>query len=364
MSLILTAEQGDLRDVVRRLLDEHAPRQRLRDFVDCAEGVGGRDGLWSLLCRAELTGIGLPVEFGGTGSGRTELGLVLQELGRGLVPSPYLASVALAGGALALLGDRSAAEEVLPGIAAGETLAAFAAVPPGATGAPVRGPDGITGSVAAVVDGMLADVLLVEAVGPQGDTEYHLVDADAPGLTRTPLVAVDPTRPVARLTFESAPSRRIDPADPGRARERIAAHAAFVLAAEQLGGLLHCVETAVEYAAIRVQFGRVIGSFQAVKHRLADMFTAGELATSLVREAARAADEEPEGFTDAAHAAYAFCSRRYVEVARDTIQLHGGIGFTWEHDAHLYYKRAHVTRNMLGGPTVHEELVGERLLST
>ncbi|TDC57954.1 hypothetical protein E1281_03095 [Actinomadura sp. KC345] len=209
---------------------------------------------------------------------------------------------------------------------------------------------------------MLADIMLVEAVNREGAAEYHLVEADAPGLGRTPLVAVDPTRPVARLTFDSVPSRRIDPPDPGRAQGRIAAHAAFVLAAEQLGGLLHCVESTLEYAAIRVQFGRVIGSFQAVKHRLADMFTAGELATSLVREAARAADEDPEAFADAAHAAHAFCSRRFVEAARDAIQLHGGIGFTWEHDAHLYYKRAHVTRNLLGGPTVHERLVGERLL--
>lgn len=363
MPLIDTADQRDLRTVVQDLLDNRAPQSRLRAFVDGQDGIGGRDELWSWLRRTELTGTGLPAERGGSGAGHAELGILMEEMGRRIVPSPFLASVALAGGTLAQLGDDSGAEDLLSGIASGSVLAAFApASVPGTVGRTVYDGHGLTGSAPVVVDGALAEVFLVEAVDTQGRIGYHIVEAGAPGLTHTPLVSVDPTRAVARVDLDATPSRPLHAPDSAAARDRVEAHAAFVLAAEQLGGLLHCLEATVEYATVRIQFGRTIGSYQAVKHRLADMYTTGELALSLVREAGRAADEETAVFPVAAHAAHAFVTRAFVDLARESIQLHGGIGFTWEHDLHLHYKRAHASRNLLGGPARHEERVAELLL--
>ncbi|MFJ9173799.1 acyl-CoA dehydrogenase family protein [Streptomyces sp. NPDC102360] len=361
MGLTLTDEQSDLRASIRKLLVDYSPAERVRAFVDGTSDVGGRDELWAWLSkRVDLTGIGLPEKYGGTGSGLTELAVVLMEMGRALAPSPYLASTALAGGALVVIDDGTACAELLPGIASGEILAAFA---PAGTGsaAPVAGAAGISGTAPLVIDGVLADHIVVEAVGADGRPEYHVVDGTAPGLVRTELTSADPTRAVARLVFTEVPSRRLVASDPSTVHSRVGDHAAFVLAAEELGGLLRCIEMTIEYAKLRVQFGRQIGSFQAIKHQLADLYVTGELATSLVLDACRAADSEPDAFPVAARAALAYCGSAYVQVARDTIQLHGGIGYTWEHDAHLYFKRAHASRVLLGDPEHHEAVLADLL---
>ncbi|MEV0083997.1 acyl-CoA dehydrogenase family protein [Saccharopolyspora sp. NPDC050642] len=365
MALILTAEQQELQATTRKLLADHSPGSRVRAFVDDSpDGVGGRDELWHQLSeKTGLTGLGLPEECGGTGSGNTELAVVLEEFGRALTPSPFFASVAWAGQALLVLDDEAANRELLPGIAAGTVLASFAplSTDPAAASHPHAGRDGLTGTAPLVVDGLLADQIVVEALGGDGRTEYHLVDGAAAGLRRTALISTDRTRAIARLDFDRVASRRLACRDGDAARAAITDRAALALAAEQLGGLLRCIEMTVEYAKMRVQFGRLIGSFQAVKHRLADLHTAGELAVSLVRDACRAADEEPDAFPVAARAALAHCSRAYATIAREAIQLHGGIGFTWEHDAHLFYKRAHSSRQLLGGPEQHEAVVADRL---
>ncbi|MFJ8996186.1 acyl-CoA dehydrogenase family protein [Streptomyces sp. NPDC102279] len=364
MGLTLTDEQLDLRASIRKLLADYSPAERVRAFVDGAADVGGRDELWTWLSkRVDLTGIGLPDKYGGTGSGLTELAVVLMETGRALTPSPYLASTALAGGALVVIDDETACAELLPGIASGGILAAFAPASMGSAepAAPVAGADGLSGTAPFVIDGALADHIVVEVAGAAGRPEYHVVDGTAPGLVRTELISADPTRAVARLEFTAVPSRRLVASDPTTVHSRVNDHAAFVLAAESLGGLLRCIEMTIEYAKLRVQFGRQIGSFQAVKHQLADLYTTGELATSLVLDACRAADNEPDAFPVAARAALAYCGTAYTQVARDTIQLHGGIGYTWEHDAHLYFKRANASRVLLGDPEHHEAVLADLL---
>jgi len=365
MALVLNDEQEQLRTTVRKLLADQAPMSRVRESL----GLGHHTETYQQLARLGLTGLAIPERYEGAGAGQTEVALVLEELGRALTPLPYLASTALAAGALLCLDDEAARAELLPGIATGQATATLvldagtgtgaatglSAVPAGAGDASL-----LTGTTGPVLDAVTADSVIVLAESAAGP-EFHLVGGDTPGLTRTPLVSADPTRLFGRLRFDRVPARRLACADPVSARARIGDRAALAIAAEQLGGLRRCLEMTLAYAGTRVQFGRVIGSFQAVKHRCADLYTAAELAAALVGEAMRTADEDPAAFRTAAPAAKAYCGRAYADTARETIQLHGGIAYTWEHDAHFYYKRAHSTRTLFGDPRYHEALLADRL---
>ena len=268
----------------------------------------------------------------------------MAELGALLVPSPLLA-VTLATGALLKLGDRSAQASLLPGIASGELIATLAMASPGAVHA---SGDALTGEVAPVLNAAQAQVLLVPAVS-DGRTVLFAVDPDVAGLDVRALTGIDPSRSAGRVKLDGSPGRPLT-GDAVAALDFAASLANLALASEQLGGMGACLAMTAGYAKIRVAFGQPIGAFQGVKHRLANVRTAWELAHAALRDAARAGDEREQEFPAAAAVARVMVSAQYLEAATAAVQLHGGIGFTWEHDAHLYYKSAVSQHALLGGP--------------
>ncbi|MGK5555505.1 acyl-CoA dehydrogenase family protein [Actinomadura kijaniata] len=360
MRLIPTEEQRDLAAAVRAFLADHAPMAEVRRVAESDAAYDAR--LWERLSgELGLAGLIVPEEYGGSGAGHADLAAALEELGAALTPSPLLATV-LATGALLASGDGAAAKDLLPGIASGATVATFTAPAPGDPCARLRG-GALHGTAPRVLNGADAGLVVVAAATGEGDAPLGLfaVEGDAAGLTRTPLDVLDLTRPQARLDFDGVPARRIGPEDAGEAVARALDLAAVALAAEQLGGMRRCLDAIVEYAKLRVQFGRYVGSFQGVKHRLADMHCVLEQAEAVARHAAWAADEAPGELPVAAAFAQSYLGRAYFRVARDHLLLHGGIGFTWEHDAHLYYKRAKGDELLLGAPRHHRARLAERL---
>jgi alkylation response protein AidB-like acyl-CoA dehydrogenase len=361
MRLILTDEQRELAGSVRGFLAGTSPMARVREI---AESDAPYDRVvWERMAgELGLTGLAIPETYGGSGYGQAELAVVMEELGAALTPSPFFASAVLAAGALLRLGDERAAKELLPGIASGQTIATLA-LPDATTVRATPSGDGHTldGAAARVLHAMEAGLILVPAALDGGALGVFQVAPDAPGLTRTPLTTLDLTTPQARLELAGTPARLIGPADAGEALAHVLDLASVALAAEQLGGLRRCLDTIVEYAKLRVQFGRYIGSFQGVKHRLADMHCTLEQAESIVRYAAWTADEAPAELPVAAALAQSSLGPAYFQVAKDHLLLHGGIGFTWEHDAHLYYKRAKSAELLLGPPRLHRRLLAARL---
>jgi alkylation response protein AidB-like acyl-CoA dehydrogenase len=349
MALVLSEEQQALRDSVRRFVAERTPLAAVREVI--ASGDAYAPGVWKqLTAQLGLAGLAIPEEYGGTGSGQTEMSVALYELGAGLVPAPLLASAVLAAGTLLHLDDEAARRELLPGIAGGELIGTLAAgrdgEPPAASGA--GGELRLTGETSPVINGMQADVILVPA--RHGDElVISLVDAQAEGLTRTPLTTLDHTRALARLRFDATPARRLA-GDAAHALDAVTDLANLALAAEQCGAMAACLAMTAGYARQRVAFGQPIGAFQGVKHKLADIHTAWELAYAALREATRCADEDPDELPAAAAVARALVSPAYFRAAADTVRLHGGIGYTWEHDAHLYYKNALSGKVLLGDP--------------
>jgi alkylation response protein AidB-like acyl-CoA dehydrogenase len=353
MSLTLTAEEQSLRDSVRRFVAERTPLPAVRELIDTGEPYD--QAVWKQLSgQLGLASLIIPEQYGGAAAGYSALSVALTELGRGLVPSPLLASAVLAAGALLRLDDETARQDLLPGIAGGDLVATLAAAggPRGAGEHVTASGSGadltLTGEIEPVLNGAQANILLVPAAGAETVSVY-LVEASASGLSREPLVTVDHTRSLARIRFDQTPARRLA----GDAHAALAAAADLAnlgLSAEQSGAMAACLAMTSEYARLRVAFGQPIGAFQAVKHRLADMETAWELSYAAVREAARAADEEPDAFSAAASVARVLTSDPYFTAAADTIQLHGGIGYTWEHDAHLFYKNALSGKVLLGAP--------------
>jgi alkylation response protein AidB-like acyl-CoA dehydrogenase len=367
-NLVLSEEQEELRDSLRRFLADRSPMSRVRQMIETPEGYDR--ALWDRMAAdLSLQGMAVPDTCGGAGFGQVEMSIVMEELGRALLPSPFLASAVLATNALLALDDADAVRELLPSIAAGHTIATLAVAEEGggwdaskiATTAVLDG-DGwrLQGTKTSVVDGFAADLVVVVAHAG-GELGFFIIDGDAPGLSRTRLAGLDLTRQLASLEFSGAPARRLVCEDATGALNQVLDVASVALAAEQLGGLQRCLEMSVDYAKARAQFGRSIGSFQAVKHLCADMHVAMELARSAVRYTAWAADAAPDELPVAAGLARAYCSEAFFKVAADTIQVHGGIGFTWEHDAHLYYRRAKSSELLLGGPVQVRERLAERL---
>jgi alkylation response protein AidB-like acyl-CoA dehydrogenase len=342
MALILNEDEEQFRDSVRRFVTERSPLPKLRELMSSGQPFDA--DTWKQLSGLGLPGLIIAAEHGGAEAGYGVLAVALTELGGGLVASPLLAGT-LAAGTLLRLGDQEASARLLPGIASGELIATLAA---GGTGT-VRAEGGtLTGAITPVLNAGQAGVLLVPAV--DGDaTALFEVAAPAPGLEITPLPALDHSRSLARVRLNGVPARRLD-GDAAAALGFAADLANLAIAAEQLGGMAACLAMTAEYAKIRLAFGRPIGSFQGVKHRLAELRTSWELAHAALRDAARAADERPAEFPRAASVARIAVSASYVDAALATVQLHGGIGFTWEHDAHLYHKNAVSQHALFGGP--------------
>jgi alkylation response protein AidB-like acyl-CoA dehydrogenase len=299
-----------------------------------------------------------------------ELIVVLEEMGRALLCAPYFSTVGLAANTLLASGDDSAKKEYLPGIASGDTIATVAFTEDsgrwdevGITLQATKSGDGwkLDGHKMFVIDGHTAQLILV-AARTGSDVSLFAVDGSAAGLTRTPLSTMDQTRKQARLEFSGVPARLVGAEGQGwPVLVKALDLAAVALAAEQVGGAQKVLEMSVEYAKVRVQFGRPIGSFQAIKHKCADMLLEVESAKSAAYYAGWAAAEDNDELPVVASLAKAYCSDAYFHAAAENIQIHGGIGFTWEHPAHLYFKRAKSSELMLGDPTYHREQLAQRI---
>ena len=350
MTLILTDEELALADSVRKFAADRSPLTSLRQLI--ASGEPYDTGVWKqMTAQLGLAGLTVPESYGGVGAGYSALSVALTELGAGLVASPLLACV-LAAEVLLQLDDDAAKVELLPRIAGGELIATLAVASSAGGRVTAAGAgDGVTltGSVSPVLNGAEADVLLVPADSGDGGTVIYLVDGGADGLSRTRLTAVDHSRSLARVALAGTPGRALT-GDAAAALSAAADLANLALAAESAGAMKACLDMTSAYARIRVAFGQPIGAFQAVKHRLADMEKSWELGNAALRDAARAGDEKPDRFSVAASVARVLLAGAYADAAVDTVQLHGGIGFTWEHDAHLYYKNGLSNKVLLGGP--------------
>ncbi|MDT4937253.1 MAG: hypothetical protein QOG80_924 [Pseudonocardiales bacterium] len=349
MSIVPGADAEDLREHLRKFLETQAGRDRLRAELDSDAGYDGT--LWRRSVRElGLTGLLVPEANGGSAVELLTLGVVFEELGRALVCAPFLSTIGLATTALLRAVPSDTAAPLLSAIMAGRVATlAWSGPQPSGTNLAWDGTT-VTGAAPVVVDGADADELLVAARSRTGTVDLLQVPAGAPGVVRTALVTLDTTRRLGRVAFESAPATVLA-SDVGGPLDGAVAVASLLLGAEQVGAARRTLEMAVETARTRVQFGRPIGSFQAVKHRCADMLVDVELSRSLVYGALHAVDEDPAAATLEAALVRGFVSDACLSVAAANIQVHGGTGFTWEHDAHLYLKRAKASQSLFGSPT-------------
>jgi alkylation response protein AidB-like acyl-CoA dehydrogenase len=331
MELADTPEQAALRDAVRAFARRQATPEQVRATM--AGPVGYDPQTWERLARElGLTALAVPERYGGTGAGPAEVAVAVEELGRLLLPSPFL-STAVAGLVLSAAAGgpfAPAAELYLPRLADGSLIGALA------LDADIRVTGNRIGGVARhVVDGPLAGLLLVRA----GDRLLAVAAADT---AVEPLETLDQTRRQAVVRFDGAPAVAAGPAELAAQIQRV------LLAAECVATAEHCLTVTVEYLKMRRQFGRPVGSFQALQHRCADLAVALASARATARAAVWTAAADPAGLAVLAPLAALHCSRTFLQVAGEMIQLHGGIGFTWEHEAHLYFKRAKATQLLLG----------------
>jgi alkylation response protein AidB-like acyl-CoA dehydrogenase len=347
-----TEEQSALRDSVASLLRRSGDSSAVRAAME-SDGRIDR-ALWSTLCeQIGVAALSIPEEFDGVGASLTETHVVLEELGRTLSPVPMLGSAVLATQALLLSGDTDICATVLPALAGGEKTAALCwANAVGWDRPGVQATGGIlSGTAHYVLDGETADVLVVLARSG-GLVNLHVVDATAAGITRSARPTMDPTRPLTSITFDDVDATAIP--TPADLVDRLRAIAYVALSAEQVGASRAALDLTVEYTKSRKQFGRFLGSFQALKHRMADMYAFTETAHSISYAAVDAVVSGSGEALDVATAARVYCSDAFSYIASETIQLHGGIGITWEHDAHLYFKRAHGSGQLFGQP--HQSL--------
>jgi alkylation response protein AidB-like acyl-CoA dehydrogenase len=361
-------EQEEFRASVRRFVAERWPVAEVRRLA--ASERGYEPALWEQLAALGLPGLAVPEAHGGQGFSLLELSIALDELGRELAGGPFFATACLAARALANVATPAEQGELLPGLASGATIATLAALDapglprPDALACTVR--EGcLHGVKRFVIDGQNARLLLVAAreAGSRGEEgiALHAVDAAAPGVRIEPAPGLDLTRKLAHVQLDGAPARRLGEggsAWPGLSRTL--AEATIGLASEQIGAASRCLERAVAHVRERFQFGRPIGSFQAVKHRAADALTQLELARSAAWWAAWVASRPGEDLGEASAIAHGTACEAFEKAAYACIHLHGGMGFTWEHDAHLYYRRARADRVLFGEPAAHHlRLAGE-----
>ena len=358
----VSEEQRALRSAVADVMARHSSEAQVRTLMATDTGLDPK--VWHELAAMGLTGLLIGEEHSGAGAGPVEMGIAMEEMGRTLLVSPFLSTAVLVPSLVAEAGDAAECAAVLPRIAAGELIASVAfaeddsaRLPPTiATSAGAIGDAWhLTGYKHFVLDGQSAELFYVLAATDAGPAVFA-VDAGATGLDMTPLTTVDLTRKQCRLQFVDTPARLIGRLGTGvevftAALDR----AALALVSEQAGGARRAVDMATEYAKTRYQFGRAIGSFQAVKHMCADMLLEAESALSAARFVAGSFAARPPSRVADLALAQAYCSDAFVFVAATNIQVHGGIGFTWEHPAHLYLRRARSDAQLLGSPSWHRE---------
>ncbi|MGO9061393.1 MAG: acyl-CoA dehydrogenase family protein [Candidatus Binataceae bacterium] len=368
-----TDEQEQFRSAIRRFLNDRSPTTQVRRLMATAEGYD--PAVWRQLSEdLALPGIHIPEQYGGAGFGMVELCIVTEELGRALLCAPYFSTAVLAANAILNSGTEAQKSALLPDIAKGARLATLAVTelngnwdPMGIEVVATPDADGylLDGVKSYVVDGHVADLLIVAARAPKtvGDEglAFFTLDANADGVERRLLESMDPTRKIARIDFHGAHANLLGNFDDGaKPILRTLDQAAIALANEMVGGAQTLLDSAVNYAKLRVQFGRTIGSFQAIKHKLADMLLDVELAKSAAYYAAQAAAVNNPEWPALASLAKAATSETYLSTAAQCIQIHGGVGFTWDNDTHLWFKRAKSSEVFLGQPSYHRELLMQR----
>jgi alkylation response protein AidB-like acyl-CoA dehydrogenase len=358
MNFDFSQEQQQLRETVRRFLSQNCPTKAVRTVL---EGHAKYDAaLWKGLAELGLLGVAIPSEYGGTGAGELELCVVAEELGRALAPVPYASCIYFSAELLRRHGDEAQKQRWLPKIAAGEAIGTLAFAEgvgdPTLSGIRCAVSGGkLRGRKSPVADGEIANFAIVAARRTDGGIGLFIVDLAGPGVSRAALDSVDPTRNLAELTFEDAPAEPLGPGADGYALLTSALdRAAALVAFEQVGGADRALEMARDYALDRMAFGRPIGSFQAIKHMLADIYVANTLARSNAYWGAWALGSGSAELAEAAASARVSATEAYRLAAKNSMQAHGGIGFTWEYDCHLHYKRAQFLALAYGSPRYWE----------
>jgi alkylation response protein AidB-like acyl-CoA dehydrogenase len=368
----LNEDQETLAKYARDFLTKECPTTFVRKMLDDETALD--TAFYKKMAELGWMGIAIPEQFGGQGMSYVDLAVLLEEMGRALVPGPFFASVCMAAPVVLEAGSDAQKKEILTGIASGERNATLAYTESARADASsielsAREGDGaytLNGTKRFVLDAQIADTLIVaartsESGDPTQGVTLFVVDAKAPGITVTQLNAMDMTRRLCDVSFDgvkvTAAAILGSQENGWRPLERALLKATGMLCAESVGGAQKVLDMSVEYAKERIQFGRPIGSFQAVKHKCAEMLVDVELGRSAMYYAAWAASEDDAELPLAASMAKAFCGDAFTRVASTGIHVHGGIGFTWEHDMHLYFKRAKANEVFLGDPTHHRDLV-------
>ncbi len=355
MNFDFSEEQQMLRDQAKKFLSDRAPPSVVRAVLE-DDSKSYDEELWRGMAELGWVGTTIPEEYGGAGLSREDLCVIAEELGRSLAPTPFSSSVYLATDALLLAGGEAQKSAYLPALASGERIGCLAVGEgvgaPTAASVKTRCDDGaLSGVKRPVADGDVADFAVVLArSGGAGELSLYLVDLAGEGVTRDPLDTVDPSRSHAQLTFDAAPAELLGETGEGWSNvQTVFDHAAIFMAFEQVGGAQASLDMANDYAKNRFAFGRAIGSFQAIKHKLADMYVAVELARANAYYGAWALASGAPDLPTAAAAARVAASEAFNVASRENIQTHGGMGFTWEFDCHMYYRRAKLLSLALGG---------------
>ncbi len=364
MNFDFSDDQKLLRQTAREFLTEHAPLSLCRAVLESDASYS--DALWKGVAELGWLGTSIPEEYGGAGFGRLELAVLAEELGRALAPLPFASSICLAAEAIVLAGSQAQKERYLPKLASGEWIGTFAhAEQPGETGlhsiATTFANGTLTGAKVPVPDGDVAQCAVVTAKSGK-DVALVLVDLTANGVERTRVRSIDPSRSLASIRFDGAPAQFLGDAPAGAAAlQTLLDRAAVLFAFEQLGGATRAFEVTRDYCLGRYAFGRPIGSFQAIKHRLADLYVEIELARSSAYYGAWALSTDAKELGIAACGARASATDAFDLASREMIQLHGGVGYTWEFDCHLFYRRAKFLGALLGSANRWREQLIQRL---
>ena len=368
MRFSFSAEQDEFRSGLRRALEARSPAKEVRRLMATEQGFD-REGWKKLNQELGLTAVHIPEAYGGSGFGYGELGIVLEEMGRSLLCAPFFSTAVLATTAILNAGTEAQKKALLPQIASGDLTATLAfseesGLSDAASVALAATPSGATwrleGTKSFVLDGHTADLIVVLArrPGSTGDDglSFFTVDGKAAGLTRTPLKTMDETRKLARLTFIRTEATLLGgEGDAAAPFAKTMQQAIVCLANEMVGGAERLREDALAYVKMRMQFGRALASFQTMKHKAADMLVDVEMAKSAAYYAAAALDEGDEELPMLASLAKASAAEAYLQTAIHAVQMHGGIGFTWDNDTHLWFKRAKSSEILFGDANEHRE---------
>jgi hypothetical protein len=369
MNFDFSNEQKQLRDEARKFLTEKCPPKAVRAVLD-GKAPYDRE-LWQGLAEMGFLGVAIPESYGGAGAGHLELCVIAEEMGRALAPVPFSSTVYLAAEALLIAGSEAQKQKWLPKIAKGEAIGTLALFEGKGNPSPqaiklAASGNALTGVKVPVADGAIADFAIVVAGtgsgGRESDISLYLVELKGDGIETKALSNIDPTRGQAEITFRNAKAEPL-----GRTGEgwsilaQVLDRAAVLMAFEQVGGADRALEMGRDYALDRIAFGRPIGSFQAVKHMLADMYVSATLARSNCYYGAWALSTNSSELPEAAAGARISATQAFQHCAKNNIQVHGGMGFTWEFDCHMFYRRANAAALGLGSLSYWEDQLIDRM---